>query len=593
MQKNNIFWFIIDSVRTYRSGEDDRDRIDIMDEFANDGVEFTNCFTSAPSSLLAAGAIYTSLPSVFIARHFNDWKFKGDKLSTVKSLVENNEYISFPLIDCREAREKYQFLLPPFKKKYLPKKYNLSDYAWRNSEVTEIFEYIMDNNKFDKPVAFTFWYDCRRDPKISEYVKRAIQKIKDKGMYEDAIIIMHSDHGYPDPRTNLNEGFFKNYGHDMVLTDDNIKTPFIIKYPGSPCNLKLPNVIGHVDILPTIFDVLKIPFKKTNTQFQGKSLLPVIEGIEKNNRIRRSDTRLSMDIGKITSLRSQKFKYLYCYDDDSEFLIDIINDKDEVNNLINSNLSSVVNAISEFRNLRKEYDNELFDFHFEDLSQNAKKSFQAIYRKDKSMKDGMLIVSKAPEKLLRMLYAFLKQNVKTNIDLIYLGASQEKEKIGFNHCYRLQELTINNVCNLNLKKYDVVLYLTENSKRVFLKKSIYKSIKSIKAQNFFMLNYNFEVFNYFFSRWFGINIIRLFFDWEVKGYFYKQEPLYFFRDIFFLTKSILKKVFSKKGLNEDLNASKEIMEFRKFHLKGNASGLKTMNSDQMNKEFGRIQTREE
>ena len=34
MEKKNIFWFIIDSVRTFRTGEDDRDRIDIMDEFS-------------------------------------------------------------------------------------------------------------------------------------------------------------------------------------------------------------------------------------------------------------------------------------------------------------------------------------------------------------------------------------------------------------------------------------------------------------------------------------------------------------------------------------------------------------------------------
>ena len=67
----NIFWFIIDCVRTFRSGVDDRDRLDIMDEFARDSVEFTNCFTSAPSSLLAAGAMFTGYPSAFIARHFN------------------------------------------------------------------------------------------------------------------------------------------------------------------------------------------------------------------------------------------------------------------------------------------------------------------------------------------------------------------------------------------------------------------------------------------------------------------------------------------------------------------------------------------
>ena len=64
--KHNIFWFIIDSVRTYRTGKDDRDWLDIMDEFAEDSVHFTNAFTSAPSSRLAAGGFFTGLPTPFV-----------------------------------------------------------------------------------------------------------------------------------------------------------------------------------------------------------------------------------------------------------------------------------------------------------------------------------------------------------------------------------------------------------------------------------------------------------------------------------------------------------------------------------------------
>jgi len=81
--KKNIFWFVIDSVRPYRAGLDDRDRLDIMDEFAEDSIEFTNCFTSAPSSLLAAGSLFTGQPAVFVSRHFNDWKFIDPGISTI------------------------------------------------------------------------------------------------------------------------------------------------------------------------------------------------------------------------------------------------------------------------------------------------------------------------------------------------------------------------------------------------------------------------------------------------------------------------------------------------------------------------------
>ena len=46
MKKKNVIWFVIDGVRSYRSGIDDRDRIDVMDKLGKDAVEFTNAFAS-------------------------------------------------------------------------------------------------------------------------------------------------------------------------------------------------------------------------------------------------------------------------------------------------------------------------------------------------------------------------------------------------------------------------------------------------------------------------------------------------------------------------------------------------------------------
>jgi len=473
------------------------------------------------------------------------------------------------------------------KKKYLPKKYHLSDYAWRNSEITEIFNYIIDNNVFHKPVVFTFWYDCRRDSQISTHVKRAIQKIKEKGLYDDSIIIMHSDHGYPDPKTKLNEGFFKNLGHDMVLTDDNIKTPLIVKYPDCPKGISIPNIVGHVDILPTIFDILELNHEKIKTQFQGKSLLPIIQGNEKDHRIRRSDTRLEMDIGKIMSLRSKDYKYLYFYDDGTEYLIDIKQDKEEVHNIIYKN--NIKEKVHEFRILKDTYDDEIFAFHKNNLLENALTHLNLNGNKTKKI----LVVSKAPQRLLEILFSFLSNNHKCQIDLVYSSDKQEKDKIGFDNCYSATELNKSNLKHYRAQGYSTLIYLTENSKRVFLKKEIYDGLQSINAKSNIMLNYNFESFNYLFHRWFGIDIIKLFFDWEIKGFFYRQEPIYFLRDLTFLVTSIIKKKILKKNLNEDVNAAKEIMEFRKFHFKLNESGFDEMSETQFDYEFDRIKTKED
>ena len=348
---NNIFWFIIDSVRTFRTGEDDRDRIDIMDTFSKDSIEFTNCYTSAPSSLLAAGAMFSGLPSVFISRHFNDWKFDVQNISILKTLVEEHGYTSIPLIDGRNAREKYRNLLSSFPSSYLPKGKYLRDYGWNNEEVTEIFEHIIKTKPFSDPFAFVFWYDCRRDPNTSKHVEKAINLIKEHGYYDDSIIAMHSDHGYPDPRTKLNESFFKGMGHDMILTDDNVKTPLFLKYPGSPSNIKISHTVGHVDIIPTMFDVLNIPMNKANDSpsFKGKSLKPIIEGKEDNERCVRIDTRLQMDTDRITAYRKGDYKFIYFQDDNSSLLYDLKNDQLETQDLSKNN--DYISVLNDFETI--------------------------------------------------------------------------------------------------------------------------------------------------------------------------------------------------------------------------------------------------
>ena len=62
MKPYNVVWTIVDSVRKYHS-DDDRSRLDIMDEFAREAVEFKNVVTSAPSTVMSISAMMTSLPS--------------------------------------------------------------------------------------------------------------------------------------------------------------------------------------------------------------------------------------------------------------------------------------------------------------------------------------------------------------------------------------------------------------------------------------------------------------------------------------------------------------------------------------------------
>ncbi|MCZ6704121.1 MAG: sulfatase-like hydrolase/transferase [Ignavibacteria bacterium] len=586
MKKYNIFWFVIDSVRTFRSGLDDRDRLDIMDEFGKDGVEFTNCYTSAPSSLLAAGAMFTGYPSAFIARHFNDWRFKDNNLSTIKTLVDEYGYTSIPIFNTREERQRYQHLLPPFPAKLLPQGSLLSDYGWSNKELTRIFKHIFHNREFPEPFIFNFWYNCRRDPRISDHVKESLQTIKDAGLYDNSIIIMHSDHGYPHPATKLDEGFFRGLGHDMVLTDDNIITPFIIKYSGAPKKLKISNIMGHVDIIPTIFDLLGIEMnkEKDKNRFRGKSLIPIIEHKERDTRIRRSDTRLQMDVGKITMLRSNPYKYIYFHDDKIETLYDLEKDPNELNNLLSGSTHRFSEIVSQFRDLMKDYDTELLEFHKKSLESNFLKIVNKLYLREK---EKVLIISPAPTELLILLINFFVKYIPNeNITLISIGNTNIMD---IKLANKIQVTTIRDLKSIQLKNADFSysFYLTHNTRRVFLKDEIVKNIKKIESKKKFLMDYNFQIFEYFSMKSF-LSYLKLYFNWETKGYYYKEEPLYFIKDLFFYIKHVTKKLINKKKVSNDIMTAHEIMEFRDHHLKKVKQGLDSMKEGEMEYELERI-----
>jgi len=414
---------------------------------------------------------------------------------------------------------------------------------------------------------FTLWHDCRRDPKTNDYVAECIELIKRKGFYDDAIIIIQSDHGYPDPSTQLDESFFRSMGHDMVLTDDNIRTPLIIKYPGAPKNKKISQIVGHIDIIPTIFDVLQIPTKTKHSKYFGKSLIPLIENNTfSSDRIMRSDTRLTMDIGKITSLRSNRYKYIYFYDDDYEVLLDIENDPKELTNLINDKKDDSIDAVlSDFRKQFKDYENDLYNYHLHDLKNNAIKYFTALKMKPRSRAIKIGIVTKAPQSLINILFESLNNiyNNIGNIDVILYGGAKINNNPDGN-IFTIKDLNRASIPNVTIAEYDLVIYLTENSRRVFLKPEIYKAVKSINSKKLLLLNFNFEAFDYFKSRWFP-NGARLYFSWSRKGFIYKEEPLTFIKDLFEFFRISFKFIFNK--YQTDMVMAKEVYEYRNHQLK--------------------------
>jgi arylsulfatase A-like enzyme len=98
---------------------------------------------------------------------------------------------------------------------------------------------------------------------IDDGVGRIIRKLKDKGLYDDALIIFTSDHGdYLGFRHLLLKG---NYMYDPLM-----KIPLIIKYPASWRKTGVENALSsNIDVAKTILSVCGVP---TAMSMQGLDL---------------------------------------------------------------------------------------------------------------------------------------------------------------------------------------------------------------------------------------------------------------------------------------------------------------------------------
>jgi arylsulfatase A-like enzyme len=96
-----------------------------------------------------------------------------------------------------------------------------------------------------------------------------IRGLSERGLTEDTVIILLSDHG---------EEFFEHGGfeHGHSLYDELMRVPLIISLPGRVTEgARIRNQVRLLDITPTVFDLLGL---EPEAHFEGVSLLPYLTG---------------------------------------------------------------------------------------------------------------------------------------------------------------------------------------------------------------------------------------------------------------------------------------------------------------------------
>lgn len=138
---------------------------------------------------------------------------------------------------------------------------------------------------------------------FDEHFGRFINFLKEEGIYERALIVLFSDHG---------EEFFEHSGwwHGDTLYYEQVHVPLIVKMPSSIDLIKAkPHIVdvqvSLVDVAPTILEVVGIEIPK---KIQGKSLVPVIFGAEKD--VRRIFMEEDFSGNVLFALRDEEYKLI-------------------------------------------------------------------------------------------------------------------------------------------------------------------------------------------------------------------------------------------------------------------------------------------
>ena len=562
MKKYNLIWIVVDSVRSYKTGLDDRDRLDVMDKLAEDGIDFANAISSAPSSALSASTMFTGVPACFISRHFNDWQFDEKKIASVQNTLKNRGYLIYATHDAPEGRVMLRKLIHTLPPKYCPPGISCGDY-WINKQTTDVLKHFLENNNRLFPAFYLLWYDCRRDPTTSDEVARALALFKEHGLYENSVIVMCSDHGYPDPASGLTEETMKKYTHDMIVTDDNIKVPLILRYPNCPKGLKIDEVVGLIDLFPTICEILDIPPQNQQFKYKGESLLRTIDKKDSTSRIIRTDTRLHLASGRVTALRSNQYKYVYYWDQDTEEFYNLHDDPYETKNLLSEN-QGLDTTLREFRHIKDDMEEEINKYHIEELHANFDRNISKhISNKERGQVLSLLLTAKkAPRPIVECFLESAKKSFpKSKVELLV----SEKDYSSYQGCNFDEVISLKELSPAKLaksaarkKEYDMVFYLTEQSKQCFIEEDMTKIIKGMKTRYPFMLDYNFKIYSKFLSNWF----------WPLKNYilrnssapFYKDEPTLIFKDIVIFIKILLGRIRKQKADFLDANKAKKLRD---------------------------------
>ncbi|MBA7522032.1 2,3-bisphosphoglycerate-independent phosphoglycerate mutase [subsurface metagenome] len=325
-----------------------------IDQLARGGVLFKNCLSQATWTLPSHASIFLSQ---YVWRHKVDNRNKRlvNSFATLAETLRDRNYTTCAFVGGGLLSAKFGFFNQGFEiyDDGIPHRrehYEISSYinkllSWLESVRNRkffLFIHTYDvHEPYNPPAPYFDLYTKGRCKGELDYIMavydgginyvddqlgKIFEKLNQLGIDNNTIIILTADHGEA-----FREHDRLGHGHKPYI--EIVHVPLIMKGPGIPRNRIYETWVQHIDILPTILEILNIPQRK---EMQGRSILPLMKIYEIEEDFKTYSFGLVRNIPQrrfSMSLRTKEWTYIMNQDGLDE-LYDRINDPKEQNDII-------------------------------------------------------------------------------------------------------------------------------------------------------------------------------------------------------------------------------------------------------------------
>jgi len=329
-----------------------------IDGLAADGARFERAFSVVPVTLPSHSSMLTGTYPMFSGMH----DFSANKLSplqpTLASVLKQAGYqtgavIAAAVLDSRFGlNQGFDFYYDHFDFSRLDET-NLDEMERPGNVVADVTlnwlekDWLAKNSQkkfflwmhlydphfpYHPPEPYTKEYASHLyDGEIAfadEQVGRLLRFLKDKGLYQNTVIVLAGDHG-----ESLGEHGEKTHG--FFIYNATMHVPLIIRLPRSAEARTISDPTALVDIMPTILEAVGVGVP---SQVQGKSLLPVLRGEKHDSppdrdRVLYGETYLPRIHFNWSELRASENAKYHFIDAPKPELYDLAKDPGETHNL--------------------------------------------------------------------------------------------------------------------------------------------------------------------------------------------------------------------------------------------------------------------